>query len=136
VCIEPLAKEVTMKRILAFTIVVLIGAAFALGAEKTWSGKISDSDCGRSHKSAIEHAGKKMTDHDCVIACVKDHGAKYVFVSGGKIYNISNQDFAGLEEHAAHNIKLTGEMTGDTIKVSKIEMAKATRKTSTKAKTS
>jgi hypothetical protein len=57
-----------------------------------------------------------------VIACVKD-GGKYVFVADGKIYNIENQDFAGLEEHAAHNIKLTGEMTGDTIKVTKIEMA-------------
>jgi len=112
-----------MKRVLILVIGALFSAAFALAAEQTWSGKISDSDCGRSHKSAIEHAGKKMSDHDCVIACVKDHGAKYVFVSGGKIYNISNQDYAGLEEHAAHDIKLTGEMTGDTIKVSKIEMA-------------
>ena len=112
-----------MKRVLILVIGTLFSAAFAVAAEQTWSGKISDSDCGRSHKSAIEHAGKKMSDHDCVIACVKDHGAKYVFVSGGKIYNISNQDYAGLEEHAAHNIKLTGEMTGDTIKVSKIEMA-------------
>ncbi|HYT33351.1 MAG TPA: hypothetical protein VEO37_12200 [Thermoanaerobaculia bacterium] len=112
-----------MKRVLVLVIGALFSAAFALAAEQTWSGKISDSDCGRSHKSAIEHAGKKMSDHDCVIACVKDHGAKYVFVSGGKIYNISNQDYAGLEEHAAHDIKLTGEMTGDTIKVSKIEMA-------------
>jgi hypothetical protein len=112
-----------MKRILVLVIGALFSAAFALAAEQTWSGKISDSDCGRSHKSAIEHAGKKMSDHDCVIACVKEHGSKYVFVSGGKIYNISNQDYAGLEEHAAHDIKLTGEMTGETIKVSKIEMA-------------
>jgi hypothetical protein len=112
-----------MKRVLVLVIGALFSAAFALAAEQTWSGKISDSDCGRSHKSAIEHAGKKMSDHDCVIACVKDHGAKYVFVSGGKIYNISNQDYAGLEEHAAHDIKLTGEMTGDAITVSKIEMA-------------
>jgi hypothetical protein len=112
-----------MKRILVLVIGAVFSAAFALAAEQTWSGKISDSDCGRSHKSAIEHAGKKISDHDCVIACVKEHGAKYVFVSGGKIYNISNQDFAGLEEHAAHDIKLTGEMTSDTIKVSKIEMA-------------
>jgi hypothetical protein len=112
-----------MKRVLVLVVGALFSAVFALAAEQTWSGKISDSDCGRSHKSAIEHAGKKISDHDCVIACVKDHGGKYVFVSGGKIYNVSNQDFAGLEEHAAHNIKLTGEMTGDTIKVSKIEMA-------------
>ena len=111
-----------MKRLTVFITGTLFCASFALAAESTWSGKISDSMCGRSHKSAIEHSGKKMSDHDCVIACVKD-GGKYVFVADGKIYNIENQDFAGLEEHAAHNIKLTGEMTGDTIKVTKIEMA-------------
>jgi hypothetical protein len=111
-----------MKRLTVFIMGTLFCASFALATEGTWSGKISDSMCGRSHKSAIEHSGKKLSDHDCVIACVKD-GGKYVFVADGKIYNIENQDFAGLEEHAAHNIKLTGEMTGDTIKVTKIEMA-------------
>ena len=59
-----------------------------------------------------------MSDHDCVLACVKG-GAKYVFVEGGKIYNVENQDFAGLEEQAGHTVNLTGEMKGDTIKVSK-----------------
>jgi hypothetical protein len=111
-----------MKRALCLAIGILFSAAVALAAEQTWSGKISDSMCGRSHKSAIEHSGKKLSDHDCVIACVKA-GGKYVFVSGDKIYNIANQDFAGLEEHAAHNVKLTGEMSGDTITVSKIEMS-------------
>jgi hypothetical protein len=111
-----------MKRLTVLIMGSLFCATFALAAEKTWPGKISDSMCGRSHKSAIEHSGKKLSDHDCVIACVKD-GGKYVFVADGKIYNIENQDFAGLEEHAAHNINLTGEMTGDTIKVTKIEMA-------------
>jgi len=57
------------------------------------------------------------------VACVKEHGGKYVFVSGTKIYQISNQDFAGLEEHAAQDIKLTDEMIDGTIKVSKIEVA-------------
>jgi hypothetical protein len=120
-----------MRKILGFATVILMSAVFSLAAEKTWTGKISDSDCGRSHKSAIEHAGKTLTDHDCVIACV-EKGGKYVFVTGGKIYNISNQDLSELKEHAAHSVKLTGEMTGDTINVSKIEMAK----TSGKAKTS
>ncbi len=122
-----------MKKVLGLAMVVLMSAAFSLAAEKTWSGKISDSDCGRSHKSAIEHAGKKMSDHDCVIACV-EKGGKYVFVSGTKIYNISNQDMAELKEHAGHTVRLTGEMTGDTIKVSKIEMPKT--KASSKTKTS
>lgn len=109
-----------MKTILAFLMMIMLSAA-ALAAEKTWTGKISDSMCGASHKSAMEHGGAKMTERDCTLACIKK-GGKYVFVSKGKVYNIENQDFASLEEHAGHTVKLTGEMTGTTIKVSRIEM--------------
>ena len=123
-----------MKRILGVLVSLLVGAAMASGAEQTWHGKISDSMCGASHKSAIEHSGKKMTDRECVQACIKD-GAKYVFVSGGKVYNISNQDDPALAEHAGHSVTLKGEMTGDTIKVSGVTMKKASpKKTMTKEK--
>jgi hypothetical protein len=56
------------------------------------------------------------------LACVKEHNAKYVFVSGDKMYNVSNQDFAALQEHAGHTVKLTGAMSGDSMTVSKIAM--------------
>jgi hypothetical protein len=62
-----------------------------------------------------------MTAHDCTNACVKA-GAKYVFISNGKTYNIANQDLADLQEHAGHVVKLTGSLDGDTITVSKIVM--------------
>ena len=122
-----------MRKFPAMVMGILMAAAVSLAADKTWTGKISDSMCGRSHKSAMEHAGKKMSDHDCVLACI-DKGAKYVFVSGTKIYKIENQDFADLKEHAGHTVKLTGEKTGDTIKVSNIAMpAKAKASAKTKA---
>ncbi len=111
-----------MKRVSSLVVSLLFCAGFAFAAEQTLTGKISDSMCGHSHKSAIEHSGKKLSEHDCTIACVKN-GGKYVFVSGGKIYNISNQDYAGLEEHAGHNVKMTGDVSGDTITVSSITMA-------------
>lgn len=38
------------------------------------------------------------------------------------MYNVGNQDFGALQEHAGHTVKLTGEMSGDTITVSKIAM--------------
>ena len=104
-------------------VLVLSLASLAFAADQTWSGKISDSKCGATH-SSTEHDGKKMTDRQCTAACIKG-GAKYVFVSDGKVYNVDNQDFAGLPVHAGHSVKLTGEMTGDTIKVSKIEMPAA-----------
>jgi hypothetical protein len=102
--------------------VVIISPAFA--AEQTWVGKISDSDCGAKHKAAAEHQ-TAMSDADCTKACITA-GAKYVFVNDGKVLNISNQDFADLAKHAGHNVKLTGEMTGDSIQVTKIEMPKKT----------
>jgi hypothetical protein len=121
-----------MKKVLGVLASVLAAAAMASGAEQTWHGKISDSMCGASHKSAIEHAGKKLTDRDCTQACIKD-GAKYVFVSGGKVYEISNQDDPALAEHAGHSVTLKGEMTGNAIKVSSVSMGKST-KTMTKEK--
>jgi hypothetical protein len=109
------------QKLLLFAVLVLSVASWALGADQTWAGKISDSKCGASHGST-EHDGKKMSDRQCTAACVKG-GAKYVFVNGdGKIYNLDNQDFAGLPVHAGHSVNLTGAMTGDTIHVSKIEM--------------
>lgn len=117
---------------------IFIGIATAVlfsapgwAAEKTWTGKISDSNCGASHKAAIEHGGKKMSDAECTKACVKA-GAKYVFVHKGKVIPITNQDYAGLEEHAGHKVHLTGEMTAGSITVSKIVMPASGKKSGSK----
>lgn len=112
-----------MKRISVFLFLTLFAAALAYAAEQTWAGTISDSSCGHSHKSAVEHSGKNLSDHDCAVACVKN-GGKYVFVVGSKTYDIANQDLPALEEHAGHNVQLTGEMKGDTITVTKVAMKK------------
>ena len=107
-------------------ICLLLGlTSFVSAADQTWTGKISDSMCGGNHATMIAaHGGaSKMTDRDCTLACTKA-GGKYVFVMGGsgKVYNIANQDLAALQTHAGHTVKLTGEMKGDTIAVSKIAM--------------
>jgi hypothetical protein len=70
-----------------------------------------------------EQTKGEQADRDCTLACV-DSGGKYVFVSQGQVYEIQNQDYAGLKEHAGHTVKLSGEMGGDgkSITVSKIEM--------------
>jgi hypothetical protein len=105
---------------------LLLGlTCFASAADRTWTGKISDSMCGASHaKMMAAHAGAKMTDRDCTLACTKA-GGKYVFVTGGKVFNIANQSDADLQTHAGHTVRLTGEMKGDTITVSKIVMPAA-----------
>jgi hypothetical protein len=119
-------KEKTMtNRLLLGTLLLFAGTGFAA---QTWTGKISDSDCGAKHKSAAEHGGKAMSDHDCAVACVKG-GAKYVFVTGGNVYPVNNQDFSGLEEHAGHTVKLTGDMQSQGgINVTGVQMTSAKKK--------
>lgn len=119
-------KRNSLKKILCGSVLFACTTMSVLAASQTWVGKISDSMCGASH--TMEHGGKKMGDRGCVEACVKG-GSKYVLVSKGKVHNISNQDFAGLATHAGHTVKLTGEMSGDNITVSKIDMPAKAKKT-------
>ena len=113
-----------MRKVMLAAAIVVMGASGAFAADQTWTGKISDSKCGAKH-AAGEH-GMKMTDRACTEACVKG-GAKYVFASKGKVYQIANQDNADLAAHAGHTVKLTGEMKGDSITVSKIQMPKGSK---------
>ena len=77
---------------------------------------------GRARRDA---GGRSRLSTKCVAG-----GAKNVFVSadGKTVYKIANQDFAGLKIHAGHKVALTGELKGDTITVSKIEMPAAKAK--------
>jgi hypothetical protein len=111
-----------MNRLCIAVVASMLGAMSMAAADRTWTGTISDSMCGAKHNTSAEHGGTKMSDRDCTLACVKEHNAKYVFVSGGKVYKVGNQDFAALQEHAGHTVTLTGEISGDTITVSKIAM--------------
>jgi hypothetical protein len=113
-----------MKKLVLFAAAILFATAPALmAAEKTWNGTLGDSKCNAKHSKA-EHGSQTDSDHDCVAKCVAG-GEKNVFIAGGKTYKIANQDFAGLKDHAGHKVALTGEMKGDTITVSKIEMKAA-----------
>jgi len=111
-----------MKHLGIAVIASMLGAMSASAADRMRTRKIIDSMCGAKHNTSAEHVGKKMSERECTLACVKEHNAKYVFVNGGKVYNVTNQDFAALQEHAGHTVEFTGEMTGDAITVSKIAM--------------
>jgi hypothetical protein len=105
---------------------ILVGAALLFAssspfaAEQTWSGKISDSACGVKHEEAAEGQGV-MADRECTQACVRG-GSKYVLVVDGKVLQIANQDNKDLATHAGHAVKITGELKGNAITVTKIEM--------------
>ena len=105
-----------MKRFVILIVALAVAGSMPLSAgqaEQTWKGKISDSNCKEKHPAG-EHEGKKMTDADCTTVCVKK-GAKYVFVSDGKVFNLSNQSSRQIASHAGQEVELTGVLKGDTI---------------------
>jgi hypothetical protein len=109
-----------MNKALILVALVLAIPSLPRAAEQTWSGKISDSACGAKHEEAAENQGV-MPDRDCTEACVRG-GSKYVLVVDGKVFQIANQDNKDLATHAGHAVKITGELKGNAITASKIEM--------------
>ncbi len=94
----------------------LFAGALAMAADSSLTGWISDSQCGV--KGANEKGG------ECTTKCVKEHGAKYVFVNDAdkKIYVVDAQDKAA--PHAGHHVVVTGTVDGGNLKLTSIEMAK------------
>jgi hypothetical protein len=94
----------------------LCAAALAFAADGTWTGYISDSQCG------AKGANEKHTD--CAAKCVKEHGAKYVFVNDEdkKVYAITDQD--KVAAHAGHHVTVKGSVDGDNLKVASVDMVK------------
>jgi len=110
-----------MKEILTIGVFCWLTAGSVWAASQTLMGQISDSMCGKSH-AAMGDMGKNPKN--CTMGCVKA-GAKYSFVSGDKVYEIKNQNFAALAANAGGNVQLTGEVDrdGKAITVSKIAPA-------------
>jgi hypothetical protein len=106
-----------MKSVLSGVVIIAALAALPAAAQKeqTWKGVVSDSKCNGKH-AAAEHDGKKMSDAECSAMCIKG-GAHYVFVSAGKVYEISNrnQHSKTLASHAGQEVDLTGTLEGNTI---------------------
>jgi hypothetical protein len=96
----------------------LFAGAFAMAADNSWTGWISDSACG------VKGANDKAGTAECTVKCVKEHGAKYVFVNDAdkKVYVVDAQE--KVAEHAGHHVTVKGKVDGDTLKLSSIEMAK------------
>jgi len=91
-------------------------AALTLAADGSWTGYISDSHCGPK--------GAKAGHDECAAKCVKEHGAKFVFVNDAdhKVYNIDAQD--KVAAHAGHHVTVKGSVDGENLKLASIEMAK------------
>jgi len=95
---------------------ILCSAALTFGADGSWTGYITDSACGAK--------GANDKHADCAVKCVKEKGAKYVFVNDAdkKVYAIDAQD--KVAAHAGHHVTVKGSVEGGNLKLSGIEMAK------------
>jgi hypothetical protein len=107
-----------MKRVFAITgFAAAMLLAFSLTAfADTWSGWISDSGCAAK--------GAAAAHKDCAVKCVKDKGAKWVFVNAAdkKVYAIHNQD-AVSESNVGMEVKVTGSLKDNAIHVDSIAAA-------------
>jgi hypothetical protein len=114
-----------MKKTLAALAIAWTVTGVNFAAEQTWTGKISDNLCTASHTKMATQLFPPLEDPACVLACV-DGGGKFVFVDkDDKPFPIANQDFADLKLHPGVPVTLTGELKGDIITVTKIELASA-----------
>ncbi len=88
-----------------------------MAKEKTFSGVITDSECG------AKGAEKGAAHADCANKCVKEKGAKFALydTSTKKLYTLDPQDQAA--EHVTHHVKVKGTLDGDTLHVTSISMA-------------
>ncbi len=97
----------------------LFAGTLAMAADNSWTGWISDSQCGG--------ANDKAGTAECTVKCVKEHGAKYVFVNDAdkKVYVVDAQD--KVAPHAGHHVTVKGTVEGDTLKLTSIDMAAAAK---------
>jgi hypothetical protein len=82
-------------------------------------GRLSDSMCAGSHQAKA--AALKMTERECIFACIYAL-AKYVLVDpDGKVMPIAIQDVMGLPLYAGRPVRLTGELKDGAIVVTRVE---------------
>lgn len=92
--------------------------------EHVYYGNISDSYCGAHHKMPSK-------PRECTLACIK-HGAKYVFVTRGKVLMIENQKMPELEKYAGEHVRIMGTRSegGKDINIASIRAARRRKKKS------
>ena len=97
----------------------LFAGTLLMAADSSMTGWISDSECG------VKGANEKAAE--CTTKCVKDHGAKYVFVNDAdkKVYVVDAQD--KVAAHAGHHVTVKGTVDGETLKLSSIDMVPAAK---------
>jgi hypothetical protein len=108
-----------MHRMLAGLIVAAFVVALgspALAKEETVTGQIVDQTCYMKDKANAGRDHKMATDvKDCAVACAKKGAPMALLTSDGKVYQITGDLAANMNEkivpHVAHTVEITGDVT-------------------------
>ncbi len=86
--------------------------------ERTIAGFISDNHCGLKHMKGMGD------DKSCTLMCV-DRGGKFVLADRDhkRVYQLDKTGQEKAREFAGQKVKITGRVTGRTIRVTNIEAA-------------
>ena len=109
-----------MKAGIVLAAMLVAGTAHA--AQGTWTGEITAEACAGKH--VAEFHGSATEAKSCAEDCLKG-GGKYVFVTGGKVYQIANQKAPALKAHVGEQVKVTGDLAGNALTVSNVSAATA-----------
>jgi hypothetical protein len=108
--------------------VLLLCAAIGVGALGFWQrptraapvvavGVIGDSFCERDHAQGL--MTRPGRERECTLNCVKG-GAEFVLVTDSQVYRIRNQEFQELATFANVHVNVMGDMSGDSLIVSRL----------------
>jgi hypothetical protein len=105
-------KKMTVVFLTLLSLTVALAAS--AGTKGSWTGWVTDEHCGAKGASADHKA--------CAEKCLQK-GGKLVFynTTDKKIYSLDNQDMA--KANIGHEVKVTGEVDGKSIKVASIDAA-------------
>ncbi len=111
-------KKLSVYAAVLALVLVLLPLASLRADSGSWNGWITDDSCGAKGANA-EHAA-------CAKKCLAK-GASLVFYNNAdqKIYKLDKQDVA--KQHIGHEVKVEGDLKGDTIAVAAITPAAAAK---------
>ncbi len=103
------------KRIVILSVAVLLIAGAALagekGEEKTWTGWVTDTNCGMRGDNQAEHSA-------CAKRCASRGAGLALVSSKGKLFKLDPRDM--VVDNAGEYVKVKGTLKGDVITVSSI----------------
>jgi hypothetical protein len=99
----------------AFLLLGLAASSFAAGTTKSLVGIVGDITCGREHSMM-----RGMSDAQCTRECVARLGSKYALITEDQVFVLEGH-WQEVDQLAGQKAKITGEVEGQKINVSKVE---------------